>query len=575
MNKIFLSLLLLSIVFLTGCEHSPVNNGNIIPSSESAPTKFSAVKFETPEGNQMENSPSLAVQDIEKLAATWGANTKVISDNFFIDPNQIQAPDIILGTPMDFDNFFADAAVGRQIPDTGTPVGTPMDFDNFFSNQTQTQFHTKKQEKIKAINKKTIVLLKNNTIAEQVRNKDVDTQLEFDLSNLIAKLPVDRKILVQKMQDDLTHKIRLLDADTAIKITDIRMLSIDKSAFALAGVEKKVLSAKSTAEDGVIEHIFATEPDRYYRIREEEKALHVQYIADMKRIKLQSKNSPRLDNLEKDVQAFDAANQKIINTRITELEAQRVVEALIIEAKVKVEHKAIIDALRVKSESSLKEYGDTVEYELAVTEKVVLDQLESQNIKATLSRESQRRADNKQYIREIKKKIQQAQLTHEKKVRDTNIPTRDARVIAIANNLNNSIKYIEASRVQTLASLKAQQEQLHQSKKRSLKASFGAKEQVLIQISKQKELKVLSLFKTENSAILTKENKAIEAINKEINARVHDEIKAELDRFEAFRKEEAAFRKEEAAIRKEETANAKKIRAEKLKESPGFFKSLF
>ena len=159
-------------------------------------------------------------------------------------------------------------------------------------------------------------------------------------------------------------------------------------------------------------------------------------------------------------------------------------------------------------------------------------------------------------------------MTHEKKVRDTSTPSRDARVIAIANNLNNSIKYIEASRVQTLASLKAQQEQLHQSKKRSLKASFGAKEQILIQISKQKELKVLSLFKTENSAILSKENKAIEAINKEINARVRDEIKVALESFEAIRKEEAAIRKEEAA-------NAKKIKAEKLKESPGFFKSLF
>ncbi|RUM85526.1 MAG: hypothetical protein DSZ20_06015 [Candidatus Thioglobus sp.] len=449
---------------------------------------------------------------------------------------------------------------------------TPIKSTLFKSESDQSTYRilswSEKQKKIKLIKEESENLKKENLIAQQVRNKDVDTQLEFDLNNLIAKLPVDRKILVQKMQDDLIYKIRLLDADTAIKITDIRMLSIDKSAFALAGVEKKVLSAKSTAEDGVIEHIFATEPDRYYRIREEEKALHVQYIVDMERIKLQSKNNPRLDILEKDVQAFEAANQKIINTRIAELEAQRVAEALIIEVKVKVKHQAIIDAFRAKSESSLKEYGDTVEHELAVAEKVALDQLESKNNRAILSRESQRRADNKQYIREIKKKIQQAQLTREKKVRDTNTPSRDARVIAITNNLNNSIKYIEASRVQTLASLKAQQEQLHQSKIRSLKASFGAKEQVLIQISKQKELKVLSLFKTENSAILTKENKAIEAINKEINARVNDEIKAALDSYEAFRKEEAAIRKEEAA-------KAKKIRAEKPKESTGFFKSLF
>jgi len=200
-NKIFLSLLPLSIVFLTGCEHLPVNNSNTIPSSGSASTNFPAVESED---DLVGAAPSLSIQDFKKISATWGANPEVLSDNFFLDPNQIKVPDIILGEPMDFDNFFANAAVGRQIPDTDAPVGKPIDFDNFFSNQTQTQFDTKKQAKIKAINKETVVLLKNNAIAEQVRNKDVDTQLEFDLNNLIAKLPVDRNILVQKMQDDLT-----------------------------------------------------------------------------------------------------------------------------------------------------------------------------------------------------------------------------------------------------------------------------------------------------------------------------------------------------------------------------------
>ena len=529
MNKIFLSLLPLSIVLLTGCESVSENN------------TLGSLQFSAPKVTDQEN---------------------ISTANFYFSSPKRATQENAVGT--DFSS--KDTALENE------KLVTPIKSTLFKSESDQSTYRilswSEKQKEIKLIKEESENLKKENLIAQQVRNKDVDIQLEFDLNNLIAKLPVDRKILVQKMQDDLTHKIRLLDADTAIKITDIRMLSIDKSAFALAGVEKKVLSAKSTAEDGVIEHIFATEPDRYYRIREEEKALHVQYIVDMERIKLQSKNNPRLDILEKDVQAFEAANKKIINTRIAELEAQRVAEALIIEVKVKVKHQAIIDAFRAKSESSLKEYGDTVEHELAVAEKVALDQLESKNNRAILSRESQRRADNKQYIREIKKKIQQAQLTHEKKVRDTSTPSRDARVIAIANNLNNSIKYIEASRVQTLASLKAQQEQLHQSKKRSLKASFGAKEQILIQISKQKELKVLSLFKTENSAILSKENKAIEAINKEINARVRDEIKVALESFEAIRKEEAAIRKEEAA-------NAKKIKAEKLKESPGFFKSLF
>ena len=565
MNKIFLSLLLLSIVLLTGCES--VSENNTLGSLQ-----FSAPKVTDQENISTANfyfsSPKRATQE-NAVGTDFSSKDTTLENEKLVAPIKMNlSKNDLLYSLLST----ASKGAGQDTTLENEKLVAPIKSTLFKSESDQSTYRilswSEKQKEIKLIKEESENLKKENLIAQQVRNKDVDIQLEFDLNNLIAKLPVDRKILVQKMQDDLTHKIRLLDADTAIKITDIRMLSIDKSAFALAGVEKKVLSAKSTAEDGVIEHIFATEPDRYYRIREEEKALHVQYIVDMERIKLQSKNNPRLDILEKDVQAFEAANQKIINTRIAELEAQRVAEALIIEVKVKVKHQAIIDAFRAKSESSLKEYGDTVEHELAVAEKVALDQLESKNNRAILFRESQRRADNKQYIREIKKKIQQSQLTHEKKVRDTSTPSRDARVIAIANNLNNSIKYIEASRVQTLASLKAQQEQLHQSKKRSLKASFGAKEQVLIQISKQKELKVLSLFKTENSAILSKENKAIEAINKEINARVRDEIKVALESFEAIRKEEAAIRKEEAA-------NAKKIKAEKLKESPGFFKSLF
>jgi len=560
-NKIFLSLLPLSIVFLTGCESVSENN------------TLGSLQFSAPKVTDQENisSANLYFSSPKRATQENAGGTDFSSKDTTLENEKVVTP-IKMSLNKNDLLYSLLSTTPKDTTLENEKLVTPIKSTLFKSESDQSTYRilswSEKQKKIKLIKEESENLKKENLIAQQVRNKDVDTQLEFDLNNLIAKLPVDRKILVQKMQDDLIYKIRLLDADTAIKITDIRMLSIDKSAFALAGVEKKVLSAKSTAEDGVIEHIFATEPDRYYRIREEEKALHVQYIVDMERIKLQSKNNPRLDILEKDVQAFEAANQKIINTRIAELEAQRVAEALIIEVKVKVKHQAIIDAFRAKSESSLKEYGDTVEHELAVAEKVALDQLESKNNRAILSRESQRRADNKQYIREIKKKIQQAQLTREKKVRDTNTPSRDARVIAITNNLNNSIKYIEASRVQTLASLKAQQEQLHQSKIRSLKASFGAKEQVLIQISKQKELKVLSLFKTENSAILTKENKAIEAINKEINARVNDEIKAALDSYEAFRKEEAAIRKEEAA-------KAKKIRAEKPKESTGFFKSLF
>jgi len=603
-------------VLLTGCEHISENSSNTIPSSEQPrATNFSVAKSEN---NQVERAPSLAVQDFKKLADSWGSDTDVLSDNFFNSTEDTTStPDVKLGEATDFDNFFSNAnqdqSSDTKFNTTAKPSvvtetlaeptlkgewGDSIDFDNFFSNINQeqssdTKFNTtakppmatetlvqsiprvlsyyEKQEKIKFIKEESERLKKENLIAEQVRNEDIDSQLEVDLSDLIAKLPVDEKNLAQKMQDDLRRKIRLLDADTAIKITNIRILSLGKSATALASVEKKILGAKSNVEDSIIEHIFATEADRNYRIREEEEALHIQYISDIEQIKLQSKNNPRLVFLEKDVKAFEAANQKIINIRITELESQRVAEALIIEAQVKAKHQLIIDALRSKSESSLKEYSDTVENELEFAEKVVLDQLESKNIKAILSRVTQRRVDNKRYIREIKNKIQKEQLAYEKKVRDSDQPGRDARVIAITNNLKNSIKYIEASRVQALGSLKALHKQLHQSKRRGLKTSFTTKEQMLIKKSKQKELKVLSLFNTENNAILSIENKAIEAINTEIDARVKAKIKAMLDSFEALKKEEAENKLKDQAAKK--SIEMEKLK--KSKESPGFFESLF
>ena len=244
-------------VLLTGCEHISENSSNTIPSSEQPRvTNFSAAKSEN---NQVESAPSLAVQDFKKLADSWGSDTDVLSDNFFNSTEDTTStPDVKLGEATDFDNFFSNA---NQDQSSSTKFNTtakpPMATETLVQSIPRVLSYYEKQEKIKFIKEESERLKKENLIAEQVRNEDIDSQLEVDLSDLIAKLPVDEKNLAQKMQDDLRRKIRLLDADTAIKITNIRILSLGKSATALASVEKKILGAKSNVEDSIIEHIFA------------------------------------------------------------------------------------------------------------------------------------------------------------------------------------------------------------------------------------------------------------------------------------------------------------------------------
>ena len=70
------------------------------------------------------------------------------------------------GTPADFDNFFSNDS------------GTPVEFGDFFSSDSNFnsdfQFDPEKQAKIKTIKENTIATQKNNIIADQIRNEDVD-----------------------------------------------------------------------------------------------------------------------------------------------------------------------------------------------------------------------------------------------------------------------------------------------------------------------------------------------------------------------------------------------------------------
>ena len=603
MNKIFLSILPLSIVFLTGCEHLPVNNSNTIPSSGPVSTNFTAVKSKD---ELVEDASSLAIQDFKKLSASWGENTEVLSDNFFLDPNQIQAPNIALGEAMDFDNFFSDTVQTKSSSTTFSSVATKsslgsipsvkplegtwgeggtIDFDNFFSNTatpefqfdagkqvkitSEFQFDAGKQEKIKIIKETTITTQKNNVIADQIRNKDIDMQLITDLANLEKNIPIQEKELVQMMKNKLNHKIRLLDAEAALKVAEIKMYSNAESNVVVARVEDRVLSATSGMRNDLIRKMLSSEPENYYQLKEQGKQLEAVYQVDIARAKL--KYQQQIDVLEGDVKSLRVANKRIINNRLSEMEEQRIAEALTVEEKIKAKNQKAVDQSYPTFEEKILEYTNTFKSKLAQRGKSVLDRLNSEYANSKFARESARNLENRQYIADINQQIEQEQTSYKDKSTVSLYASRDAKINSIADNLKISIKRVKSNGTQALADLKSKNAREHQKQKSALHVPYNKKRQALNQKYQQAKSKILSRFRSEEYAVVAKIRKETGVANREIDARVKAEIKASLDSFDALQKEEAANKiKEEAAKKAIEIEKLKKS-----KESPGFFKSFF
>ena len=455
------------------------------------------------------------------------------------------------GTPADFDNFFSNDS------------GTPLEFGDFFSSNFNSdfQFDPEKQAKIKTIKENTIATQKNNIVADQIRNKDIDTQLITDLANLEKDIPVKKSELVQMMRGELRHKIRLLDAETALKVAEIKMFSSAKSDNIIARVEDRVLSKTSGVRKELIRKMFISEPENYYQLKEQGKQLDAIYQVDIAKVKLQYQQ--KIDVVKSDVGSLRVANKKIIDNRYAELEAQRIAEALIIEGETKAKNQEIVDQSYPDFKAKISKYIDAFELKLKLRQRevFVLDRLKEEYISKKSSRISARELENRKYIANINQQIEQEQNTYEDQSRDRLNSARDAKFDSIVKGHKRSINRVESDGAQKIAILEARHAREHEKQKNILQAPYKKKEQILNQKSQQSRSKVLSRFNSENYAIIAKEKKETDVINREINARVKAEIKALLGSFEALKKEEAAI--------------AKKISLEKPKESPGFFESLF
>ncbi len=508
----------------------------------------------------------------------------------------------VVGTPPDFDTFFDEVESQnnntKNVSSAGTSsattasefgtlfnssAGTSADFDTFFSDTGQSslevggsfsvdsdfQLDVEKQEKIKIIKETTITTQKNNVIADQIRNEDIDMQLITDLDNLEKNIPIQEKELVKMMKNKLNHKIRLLDAEAALKVAEIKMYSNAESNVVVARVEDRVLSATSGMRNDLIRKMLSSEPENYYQLKEQGKQLEAVYQVDIARAKL--KYQQQIDVLEGDVKSLRVANKRIINNRLSEMEEQRIAEALTVEEKIKAKNQKAVDQSYPTFEEKILEYTNTFKSKLAQRVKSVLDRLNSEYANAKFARESARNLENRQYIADINQQIEQEQTSYKDKSTVSLYASRDAKINSIANNLKRSIKRVKSDGTQALADLKSSNAREHQKQKSVLHAPYNKKRQALNQKYQQAKSKILSRFRSEEYAVVAKIRKETGVANREIDARVKAEIKALLDSFEALKKEEAENKiKEEAAKKAIEIEKLKKS-----KESPGFFKSFF
>jgi len=582
LNKVFLGSLLVSSVLLIGCESIPDDSptGDLVEITTTSVTQKN--------GQETDFSPKENVQESSQMMLRPGQSLdkKDLLYGFYNSG--------IVGEPVDFDNFFAEEGRSKAAftttfsfidtnPNTSSnAIGdffdsstiAPVDFDNFFSDTGQSSLKmgrsnfdfildAESQEKVDNIIKRLVATQKNDVIANQIRIKDADTQLITYLSNLEKDIPIEEKELAQTMKSELKHKIRLLDAETALKLAEIKMLASTKNNNVIARIEDKILSQTSSARKELITKMLVSESDNYFleifRLKEQGKLLEVKHQVEVAKIKLQ--HQKEIVVLKNNVKSLKVANIKIIDTRLAELEIQRIAEALIVKGEVKKKNQEIVNQSHPGLKAKISKYINTFEIKLSQRESFILDRLKEEYISKKSSRNSARGLENKRYIADINQQIEQEQKIYEDQSRDRLYSARDVKVNSIIVGQKRSVNRVESDGAKKLVALITQHAKGYEKQKHTLQAPYKKKGQVLNQKSQQTRSKVLSRFNSENYAIIAKEKKETGVINREINARVKAEIKALLDSFEALKKEEAA--------------KAKKISLEKPKESPEFFESLF
>jgi len=353
-------------------------------------------------------------------------------------------------------------------------------------------------------------------IAKKTRLEDVEFSLKEALDVLDEQSKVEEQELAKVMQVELDDQIKSLNIETKNNILKVKSDTKTQRVVAISSVEKKISDTQSEVESQLMKKALATELDRFYLFKENERNLKEQYLSKLSvtKIELDKEREKQLTIMRQNVRAMKQSNQELLNIRASELERHRVAEALEVEKRVKAKNQAMINKLVAKFKAEADEYNNTTRSKLVKQEKAALTQITSKYTKD----KSVRDAKEKAYKVGLNAEIVEAKKSAGDKMRSNLSSERDARITTIDNNLESSIVKIYSDRKETLAALESDNKVQYKQRKVDLKAKYEKDRKDLISQSKKDKAKILSRAATRDRDLLIKERREIEAINKKIRS---------------------------------------------------------
>jgi len=479
-DKILLSSLLVSSLFLTGCSLTGEETKPTPVEVSSTEAKDSPGFFSSWFGDDEDDSKSAGKEDPVKKSATQSAVAKKYPK---LTEDQQKA---IAKIKLD-----AEAERKRRI----------------------------EAVKVSNINAKVVA-----KIAKQTRLEDVEARLKNELNILNEQLKSEEQNLAKIIKAELETKIKTLDSETQDNIAQIKSDVKGQRIKAISSVERKISDAQSEVESRLMKKALATELDRFYVFKDNERKLEEQYLNKLSntKIELDKEREKQLKIMAQNIRAMKQSNKELLNIRAAELERQRVAEAIEIEKRAKAKNQAMIEKLIAKFKSEADEYSSNTKSKLSKQEESVLSAIASKHEQG----KAKRAAKEKSYKASLNNEITEAKKTAGNKMRDNLISERDAKITTIDERLESAIRGVYAERKNSLSQLESDNQAQHKQKVTDLKTQYGKDKKSLIGQSKKDKSSIISKAKARERELLIKERKAIDVINKQNRADIKSKSKS-------------------------------------------------
>jgi len=477
-NKILLSTLLSASLFLTGCSFSEEN---------------------IQEDEKHTNTSATATEESSGFFGSWFGDDKDVTDK--------DVTDKAVEKGANKKKSAIQSAVAKKYPKLS------KEQQNILAKiKSDAEIERKKRiEVIKISNINAKVVAK---IAKQTRLEDVESRLKDELSVLNGQLKSEEQDLAKAIQVDLDLKIQALDSDVLTSIVKVKSFTKDQRVKAITLVERKISDTQSEVESRLMKKALVTELDRFYIFKENERKLKDQYLGRLSvtKIELDKERKKQLTIMRQNVRAMEQSNQELLSIRMSELERQRVADAIEVEKKVKANNKAMLDKLIAKFRAEADKYSNATKSKLAKQEKVALTTITSKYETDKVARDIKEKA----YKAALNTEIVNAKKSAGDKMRSNLISERDSKITAIDERLESSIRKIYSNRKDSLSKLESDNQEQHKQKKADLKAEYEKSKKGLISQSRKDKSSVISRARTRERDLLMKERKAIEVINKQV-----------------------------------------------------------